>query len=348
MFDLVIKLWFNLVKVIYQFRSSEMKELYPPIKPYNHGFLPVDGGHSVYWEECGNPKGFPVLFFHGGPGAGCSKKSRRYINPRLRAVLFDQRGCGRSQPVSCLTANTTRHLVQDIKKLLDQLSIKKVVLLGGSWGSTLAFVFAITYPEMVAGIVARGVYLGEDSEIDYSADGLMAQHFPEAWERFTRLLPPESKENPLKYFYENVLPMRDKKKKQKLLYEWTMFEDRHCSLKPLSDKMAKKEMAALKPKDIEAIATLEIYYIYNGCFLLPNFIINNVGRIPRHIPISLIHGCYDIVCPGTNAHRLHIALKEHNVRMNWDFSGHSASDPKMRKKIISEVNRVCREIRLGR
>lgn len=326
-----------------------MRDSYPRIKPYNHGFLPAGSGHKIYFEQCGNPKGFPVLFFHGGPGAGCSENDRRCFDPkRFRTILFDQRGCGRSRPLSCLKENTTRHLVQDAKAILDKLQIKKALLMGGSWGSTLAMVFAITYPEIAAGIVASGIYLGENSEIDYSEKGLMAQHFPKAWERFTRLLPADGKKNPLAYFYEHVLRMKDKKRKQKLLYEWTMFEDRHCSLKPSSDKKAEKEMAGLKPKDIEAIAALEIYYIYNGCFMKPGFILNNVHRIPRHIPISLIHGCYDVVCPGTNAHRLHSALKKHNVRMNFVFSGHSKSDSEMREKIISEVNRVYREIRRGK
>jgi len=323
----------------------KVKDLYPPIKPYAHGLLPVTDKHSIYWEECGNPKGFPVLFFHGGPGAGSSEKDRRYFSPQFRTILFDQRGCGRSRPVGCLKENTTWHLVHDAKKILDKLQIEKVLVVGGSWGSTLAFMFAIAYPHVVAGIVARGIYLGENSEIDYSAKGLMAQHFPKAWERFTSLLPSDGKKNPLAYFYKHVLPMRKKERKKKFLYEWTMFEGRHCSLQPSSDKAAKKEMAKLNRKDVEAIATLEIYYIYNGCFLKPKFILNNVHRIPRYIPISLIHGYYDVVCPGINAHRLHSALSKHNVRMNWVFSGHSKSDPEMRGKIISEVNRICREIK---
>ncbi len=321
-----------------------MKGLYPPIKPYNHSFLQA-GNHKIYYEQCGNPKGFPVLFFHGGPGVGCSPKDRRYFSPKLRTILFDQRGCGRSRPVACLKENTTWHLVQDTKAILDKLQIEKVLVVGGSWGSTLALVFSVTYPRMVAGVVVRGIYLGEYSEIDYSAKGLMAQHFPEAWERFTRLLPPDGKKNPLAYFYEKVLSMSEEKKKRKLLYEWTMFEDRHCPLQPSTDKEAEKEMAGLKPKDIEAIAALEIYYIYNSCFLKPNFILNNVHKIPRNIPVSIIHGYYDIVCPGINAHRLHSALRNHDVRMNWIFSGHSKSDPEMHEKIISEVNRVYREIR---
>ena len=164
--------------------SSPANDLYPPIKPYDSGFLLVDGGHSVYWEVCGNPQGLPVLFLHGGPGSGCREKSRRFFDPaRYRIILFDQRGCGRSTPTGSLIANTTAHLLDDIEQLRKTLSVSSWVLFGGSWGAALALAYAQQYPDRVSAIMLRAVFTARQSELDWLYRGGASHLFPEAWSR---------------------------------------------------------------------------------------------------------------------------------------------------------------------
>ena len=165
-------------------------ELYPEIEPYNSGYMVVGDGHSIYWEECGNPKGKAVVFVHGGPGGGTEAKQRRFFDPRkYRIILFDQRGCGKSKPFASTKHNTTADLVEDIRRLLVHLGLKRVVLFGGSWGSSLALAYALKYPKTVSGLLFRGVFLCDDEDLRDFFEGGVANHFPEAYERFIRCVP---------------------------------------------------------------------------------------------------------------------------------------------------------------
>ena len=322
------------------------KGLFPPIEPYNRGYL-KRGKHKIYFEESGNPKGLPVLYFHGGPGAGCSPKDRRFFNPKkFRIILFDQRGCGRSKPIARIKENTTWHLIQDAKNILDKLNINKVLVFGGSWGSTMALIFTIIHPNCVSGIIARGIFLGERSEIDYSENGLIAQHFPQAWERFTSLLSADEKRDPLASYYKKLFDESTKSRKlKKLFYEWARFEDVHLKLLTPSQKNLDKYYAKADYKISKAISTLEIYYLYNNCFLRDGYITKNICRIPRDIPISLVHGKYDVICPPKSAYKLYRALSRHNVQLHWTHAGHSKSDIETEKKLLSEVKRLYKEIK---
>lgn len=322
------------------------QELFPSIRPFNKGFLNVSGGHKIYYEECGNPKGLPVIFFHGGPGAGCGTKDRRFFDPeKFRVVLFDQRGCGHSRPTANIKENTTWHLIRDAQDLLEELNIEKALAFGGSWGSTMALLFAIAYPGSVSGIIARGIFLGEQSEIDYSENGLIAQHFPQAWERFVSPLSLDEREDPLLSYYTKLFREKTNPKKlKKLFYEWARFEDAHLKLVVPSQKQMDREYAKAKYKEIKAISTLEIYYICNNCFLKNGYILNNTSWIPRNIPISIVHGKYDVICPPKSAYRLYMALEKHNVQLHWTHAGHSKSDPETQQKLISETNRLYTEI----
>lgn len=325
-------------------------ELYPSIRPHKKYTLNTGDGHKVYFEECGNPNGLPVLFFHGGPGAGCSPKDRRYFDPKkYRVILFDQRGCGRSRPISKLEHNTTWHLVKDAKCILDKLKIQEVILFGGSWGSTMALAFAIAYPETVLGMVLRGIFLGEPSEIDYSENGLIAQHFPEAWERFASVLPMNERNNPLEGYYKRIVaepvsPVRTRK----LAHEWTRYEDIHLRLTSLPPERLEKEFNKYSWSEIRSCAILEIYYLRNGCFFVGNnFILKNTGEIPN-VPISIIHGKYDVICPPRNAYRLENALATsgHNqVRTFFTFAGHSKSDPENQKRLLLETDLMYDKVR---
>ncbi|MBI2064969.1 MAG: prolyl aminopeptidase [Candidatus Yanofskybacteria bacterium] len=328
---------------------TKRTKLYPSIKPLNRDFLKTDDGHKIYFEECGNPDGVPVLFFHGGPGAGCGEKDRRYFDPKKwRIILFDQRGCGRSRPLNLLENNTTWHLIQDAKRILDRLNITKTALFGGSWGSTMALAFAITYPNMVLGMVLRGIFLGESSEIDYSENGLIAQHFPRAWERFASVLPPDQRKNPLiSYHKEITAETTSANRKRKLAYEWARYEDAHLCLTSNNDRKIDREFAKYKPRDVEAIATLELHYIANGCFFRRGFVLNNVSLIPD-VPISIVHGEYDVICPPKSAHRLEKALSASGhtqVSTFYTFAGHSKSDPETQERLLSETELLYKKVK---
>lgn len=323
--------------------------LFPKRKPYRRGTLNTDDGHKVYFEECGNPDGLPVLFFHGGPGAGCDANDRRYFDSKKwRVVLFDQRGCGRSRPPGLLDDNTTWHLVQDAKRILDKLGVSKAVLFGGSWGSTMDLTFAIACPELVLGMLLRGIFLGEPSEIDYSEKGLIAQHFPQAWERFVSVLPPEKRKDPLLAYYDELIEKpAGQARRRKLVQEWTRYEDSHLHLAPTNTEKYEKEFAKQNPRHVEMIALLEIYYLANGCFFKRGFILKNTHRIPD-VPISIIHGQYDVICPARSAHRLEKALVASGhtqVRTFYTFAGHSKSDPETQKMLIDETELMYEKVK---
>ena len=190
--------------------------LFPPIKPYNSGYLSVGDGHEIYYEECGNPKGVPVLYLHGGPGAGCDEDTRRFFDPKKCCIIvFDQRGSGRSKPYASIHANTTHHLIGDIDRLLTVLEKKKVVLFGGSWGSTLALVYAIAYPEKVLGMILRGIFLSERKEcLDYLNGQIESSRFPEIRERFLKNVPSDKQNNPADYYFA-MMTSGDKKTRHK-------------------------------------------------------------------------------------------------------------------------------------
>ena len=320
---------------------SPLWDLYPEVETYSSRFIrPLDGTeHQIYVEECGNPKGFPVLFIHGGPGAGCSTTDRRYFNPeKWRIILFDQRGSGRSKPFGSIANNTTDHLCDDIDEIYKELGIQKAVLFGGSWGSTLALVFAIARPEKVSGMVLRGIFLGEKSEIDYLWNGAIARHFPEVWLRFLIVVPKEFKKNPAEYYYQQLMSP-DLVIRKKVAYEWARFEEALLHLEPQTPESIDKETSSFS---FESCAIMEAHYLFkNHCFFKEGFILKNVGEIPK-IPISIIQGRYDMVCPPVSAYRLKQKMPLANLHMVT--AGHSSSDPEIRKKLISETDAMFDKI----
>jgi len=180
-------------------------DLYPEIEPYSSGVLPLDSGHVMYWEQAGNPDGVPVLFLHGGPGAGASPAHRRFFDPTFyRIVVLDQRGCGRSTPHAEITDNTTWHLVQDIETLRIALGVERWLLFGGSWGSTLALAYATRYPRHCSGLILRGIFLGSRPEVDWFLYG-MGTFFPEAWHAFSEFLPKPERKDLLGAYYRRLI-----------------------------------------------------------------------------------------------------------------------------------------------
>ena len=317
-------------------------KLFPKIKPYKHGYLDVGDGHKLYYEMCGNPKGKPVLFVHGGPGAGCSEKDRRYFNPKVwNIVLFDQRGANRSKPFASLRANTTWKLVADMRQLLRFLGIKKAFLFGGSWGSTLALVYAIKHPETVTGMLLRGVFLGRKWDIDYTYGGGAEEFFPDSWERFTGIVP-ESKRDDVISYYARQMRSGGTKARNKFAFEFAYYELSLLKLSmPHKDVMKIMKAGSAHPGH-KSMAIIESNYMVNNCFLPKDYILNNIGKLSK-LPVSIVQGRYDMLCPPYQAWELHNAIP--SSRLNFVVGGHSSSEETVQGKLVEEMKRMERIIR---
>ena len=308
-------------------------------KPYKKGFLRVSDGYTLYYELCGNPKGIPVLYLHGGPGAGIWPKDRRYFNPKIyNAILFDQRGAGKSRPFASTKNNTTWKLVEDINALLGHLGIEKVFLFGGSWGSTLALVYAIKNPSRVTGMLLRGVWLADREDMEkYYMGGGAANHFPDAWERLIGNVPKSMRKNPLPYFVRQMnsrnRKIRDKYAKEMAIYEMTML---------MLDMKKKTVEKYLKRGTYKSLGPLETHYISNHCFLEDNFILRNSKTLSR-IPTVIVHGRYDVICRPLLAWKLHKALPK--SRLYFVIAGHSSSDKKVEEKLVEEMDKFAKVLK---
>lgn len=301
-------------------------------KGYKKGFLSVGQGHELYYELYGNPKGKPVLFLHGGPGGGCSKKDQRYFNPKkFNVIFFDQRGAGKSKPFASTKANTTWHLVGDIRKLLVHLGLKKVFVFAGSWGSTLALVYALNYPETVSGMLLRGIFLADSSDMNYFIDGPAKELFPEAFERFTKIVPKKFRKNIPKYYHKQM-NSKNSRIRKRFLFEWDLYEQSIMRL----EYDFKKVLERMKKWDYTAAAKIENHYFINNCFLSKNYILKNAARLSK-IPTTIIHGRYDLVCSPLSAYKLHKAIKK--SKLFFVTAGHSAKDRQIEKKLIEEMSK---------
>jgi proline iminopeptidase len=302
-------------------------ELFPPIEPYQSGMLRVDGLHSLYWEQSGNPEGVPVLFIHGGPGAGASPVHRRFFDPdHYRIVILDQRGAGRSQPLGELRANTTEHLVGDFESLRRMLGIERWHLFGGSWGSTLALAYAETYPARCLSLTLRGIFLMQRLEIEWFLYR-MGAIFPEAWSQFVGHLP-ESERSDLLENYWRRLTADDAVTCIAAARAWSIYEGSCSSLLP------NPELVATAAIDTHALglARIEAHYFRNNLFQPEDRLLREVDRI-RAIPGVIVQGRYDIVCPAATADRLHRAWPEAAYRIIPD-AGHSAMEPGIRSALV--------------
>ena len=314
-------------------RSSGVRaELYPEIDAYNAGMLELDGRHRMYFEESGNPRGTPVLFLHGGPGAGAAPAHRRFFDPaHYRIVIFDQRGAGRSTPLGDITDNTTPLLVSDIEKLRVHLGIAGWIVFGGSWGSTLALAYAEAHPERCRGLILRGIFLCRRSEIDWFLYGL--RHlFPEAWRAFTDPIP-ESERGDLLQAYHRRLTNTAPNVHMPAARAWSTYEGSCSTLLP------SPETVAYFAGDVVALglARIEAHYFSNNIFLPDDYLLKNVQRI-RHIPGVIIQGRYDAVCPIISADDLHRAWPEAEYIVVPD-AGHSAWEPGICAELVRATER---------
>lgn len=307
-------------------------ELFPPIDPFQTGFLPVDEIHTLYWEQSGNPRGVPVLFLHGGPGAGASPTHRRFFDPSYyRIVIVDQRGAGRSTPLGDVRRNSTDLLVQDAERLRSHLGIERWLLFGGSWGSTLALSYAQTHPERCLGLILRGIFLMRKSEIDWFLYS-MRTIFPEAWTAFVNHIP-EAERGDLLEAYWKRLDAPDAFTRMAAARAWSMYEGACSSLLP------SPELVAASAEDNHAIglARIEAHYFRANRFTPEDKLLRDVHRI-RHLPGMIIQGRYDIVCPIATADELRRAWPEADYRVVPD-AGHSAMEPGIRAALVQATER---------
>ncbi len=281
--------------------------MYPPIEPYESGHLDVGDGHSVYWETGGSPDCIPAVWLHGGPGSGASPGSRSYFDPAVyRAVLFDQRGCGRSWPLASdpnadLFTNTTDHLVRDIEQLREHLGIDRWVVAGGSWGVTLGLVYAERHPDRVLGMVLAAVTTGRRRETDWITRD-MGRVFPREWDRFIDLVPPAERAGDLATAYARLLANPDAALRDEAARRWCAWEDTHMSLAPgYQPHLSVQELLWQI-----VFARLVTHYWAHGCFLADDEVMTNIHRI-ADIPAILIHGLHDVSGPLDSAWELHKA-----------------------------------------
>ncbi len=302
--------------------ETPRRVLYPEIEPTASGWMTTDSVHEVYWEECGNPHGLPVIVLHGGPGGAVNPSMRRYFDPaKYRIVMFDQRGCGRSRPNASLEANTTWDLISDIERLREQLGIEKWVVFGGSWGSTLSMAYAITHPERAQALVLRGIFLLTKKELCWFYQDGASMIFPDAWERFVAPIPEKERHDLMGAYYKRLMG-NDEKARTGAAVAWSSWEGETVSVEgPASrpDKFAEPEFAV-------AFARIENWYFTNGGFFpTENWLIENVDRM-RHIPTWIAQGRFDVVTPISGAWALHKAWPEAKLDIVPD-AGHASTEP---------------------
>ncbi|MCC7200017.1 MAG: prolyl aminopeptidase [Gammaproteobacteria bacterium] len=318
---------------------ARQRKLYPEIEPYRHGFLKVGDGHRIYWEECGNPKGKPAVFVHGGPGAGAGTTSRRFFDPkRYRIVVFDQRGCGRSRPHASLVANTTWHLVADMEQLREHLGIERWLVFGGSWGSTLGLAYAETHPERVTELVLRGIFMLRKTELDwfYQDPHGAGALYPDRWQAYAAAIPAKERGDMIRAFYRR-LTGDDRREAVAAARAWAVWEGSTSFLLPNEANVASwgQDKFAL------AVARIECHYFVNGGFFRrEDQLLADVGRI-RHIPGVIVQGRYDVVCPMMSAWALHQAWPEAAFHVVPD-AGHSAMEAGNTHQLVTATDAFAR------
>jgi proline iminopeptidase len=302
-------------------------DLYPECTPYKHELLNVTATHALYVEQCGNPSGIPVIFLHGGPGSGCSPTQRRFFDPaHYHIILFDQRGCGRSQPAGETQENTTQALVEDIEQIRQHLHIQQWHVFGGSWGSTLALAYATKYPEHIISLTLRGIFLSRPHEISWFL-GNVALFFPEAWQALLEIVPADQQGDVLE-FYANLVFNTDTSVSIPAATRWNAFESSIMSLLPKAESGTTDGAIEL------ARARVQIHYIRNLCFVDGDELLQLAATKLSHIPTTIVQGRYDMVCPPQTAWELSQVMPHANYVIAPD-AGHSAMETATRQALLA-------------
>lgn len=317
---------------------SDMLKLFPAIEPFNTGYM-ERGCHEIYYEQCGNPDGKPAVFLHGGPGGGGSTTVRRFFNPeKYHIVIFDQRGCGRSEPHGCLEQNTTWDLVEDIETLKNKLGFEKWLVFGGSWGSTLSLAYSQTYPKSVSEMVLRGIFMLRKKELDWFYQEGASNIFPEAWEKFLEPIDISHRDDLMSAYHE-IFKSDNTEKKLNAAIAWSRWEGSTSSLSynpDMADSFS-------DPRFALAFAIIENHYFVNKGFLEhENQLIESGIDIIRNIPTIIVQGRYDIVCPMTTAWELSKNWPEANLIVA-PSSGHTAFEKEITHELIKATEEFAKK-----
>lgn len=311
-----------------------MRQLYPPIKPYHTNHLPVSKLHSLYFEQSGNPNGLPVIHFHGGPGSATKPDYRRFFNPqKYRIIMFDQRGCGKSTPLGEIKQNTTLDSIKDAEKIRRHLNIDEWLIFGGSYGSTLSLLYAQAYPQHCLGLILRGIYLGRPQDIKWVSQLGANYFYPDLWAQVEHyLLKHQVKTSDgFSFLYQQItkgtLPQQRQASAVLANWEW--------NISKLEQEFHHVTPNQITPKDI-AGNRIFLYYALNQYFLKPNQVLKNCSKI-KHLPTTIIHGRYDVVCPLIQAWKLHQALPVSKLEI-VPVTGHHSSEPGIIDSLIRATN----------
>lgn len=308
--------------------------LYPDIKPYKTHRLTVESPHQLYIEECGNPDGIPVLFVHGGPGAGCSKQDRCFFDPeRYRIILFDQRGAGRSTPHACLDKNNTPALVQDMEAIRQLLGVERWILFGGSWGSTLSLVYAESFPQRVMGLILRGIFLCRPQDLHWFYQEGASHVFPDYWEDYLHPIPEAERSDMIGAYYR-LLTGSNELAKMAAAKAWSLWEGRCATLRPNHDVVD----TFSDPHLALSLARIEAHYFVHQTFMEDNQILRHADKL-EGIPGIIVHGRYDMICPLDNACALHQAWHDSQLNIIRD-AGHASREP----SIVDGLVRATRDM----
>ncbi len=321
----------------YPDQKRAVQYLYPPIDPFDQRMVDVGEGHRIYMEQCGNPNGKPVVILHGGPGGGCSPAMRRYFDPNIyRVILFDQRGCGRSRPHASVVDNTTWHLVADIERLRTLLDIDDWTVFGGSWGATLALIYAQAHPDCVNRLVLRGVFLATQAELGWFYGGGAGKFWPEQWAKFTAMLTKEELSDTISAYNKRLF---SGDRATEILYAraWSAWENALASIHANGG-------AGESPGEYaRAFARLENHYFINGAFLEKDGqILDQMGKI-AHIPGHIVQGRYDMICPPQAAWNLAQRWSNAELKMVRN-AGHALSEPGISAELVRIMDRVAEEV----
>lgn len=316
--------------------KSIRTRLYPAIEPFDRRMIDAGEGHTLYVEQSGNPKGVPVVVLHGGPGGGCSPAMRRFFSPRhYRIILFDQRSCGRSKPFASVEHNTTWHLVKDIETIRSELEIERWHVFGGSWGATLSLAYAVRHPEHVRSLTLRGVFLGRQRELDWFYGGGAGAFWPDVWERFLEPIPVDEHEDLIGAYHRRLFG-NDDGEALECARAWTAWENTLASIQ--------SEGAFYVPNNAfcRAFARLENHYFHNKLFFeTDGFLLERAATLAG-IPIDIVQGRYDMICPPVSAYELSKACPEAELHIA-PLSGHALSEPRISAALVDIMDRRIKE-----
>jgi len=316
-------------------QKSAVQYLYPPVEPFDRRMMDVGEGHQIYVEQSGNPQGRPVVVMHGGPGGGCSPAMRRYFDPAVfRIILFDQRGCGRSKPHASVEANTTWHLIADTERIRKTLGIERWIVFGGSWGATLALLYAQAHPDRPLHLVLRGVFTMTEAELEWFYGGGAGRFWPETWEQFQSLIPEDERDDMIAAYHRRLFS-GDRAEEARFGKAWAAWENALATV-------GSSGVGGDSPPDYaRAFARLENHYFRHHGFLeRDGQIYDEMPRI-AHIPGTIVQGRYDMICPPNAAWRLAGLWQRSDLRM-VPLAGHALSEPGISAELVRVMDRLGR------